>query len=66
MSWYPSGSAAGRSRQLASVLASIVKRLRDNNDGTVPLVARYDGHEKVLGPPLPHLFQRKVGYRPTR
>jgi integrase len=53
------------SPELASVLASIVKRLRDQHDGAIPLVARYDGHEKVLRPPLPHLFQRKVGYRPS-
>lgn len=50
------------SPELASVLASIVKRLRDDN-GTIPLAARYDHHEKVTGPPLPHLFQRKLGWR---
>ncbi|MFI6079276.1 tyrosine-type recombinase/integrase [Actinoplanes sp. NPDC051343] len=27
------------------------------------MVARYDGHEQVTGPPLPHLFQRTVGIR---
>ncbi len=52
------------SPELASVLASIVKRLRDDN-GTIPLAARYDHHEKVTGPPLPHLFQRKLGWRPS-
>lgn len=51
------------SPELASVLATIVKRLRDDNDGTIPLVARYDLHEKTTGPPLPHLFQRKRGWR---
>lgn len=50
--------------ELASVLASVVKRLRDNNNGQIPLVARYDLHEKVTNPPLPHLFQRKKGHRP--
>lgn len=53
------------SPELASVLASIVKRLRDGNNGSVPLVARYDPHEKVTGPPLPHLFQRKNAWRPS-
>jgi site-specific recombinase XerD len=50
------------SPELASVLASVVKRLRDDN-GTIPVVARYDHHEKVTGPPLPHLFQRRLGWR---
>jgi integrase len=45
-------------------LASVVERLRDDN-GTIPLIARYDHHEKVTGPPLPHLFQRRLGWRPA-
>lgn len=53
------------SPELASVLATIVTRLRQENDGTVPSVARYDDHERVTGPPLPHLFQRKIGWRST-
>ena len=53
------------SPELASVLATIVTRLRGENNGTVPLVARYDDHERVTGPPLPHLFQRRIGWRPT-
>lgn len=53
------------SPELASVLAAVVKRQRDDNDGTIRLVARYDPHEKVTGPPLPHLFQRKVSWRPA-
>lgn len=53
------------SPELASVLASIVKRLRDDNNGSVPLSARYDPREKTTGPPLPHLFQRKNGWRPS-
>ncbi|MFC0429964.1 site-specific integrase [Kutzneria buriramensis] len=47
------------SPELASVLATIITRLRNNNGGKVPLVARYDHHERVTGPPLPHLFQRR-------
>jgi integrase len=53
------------SPELASVLATIVTRLRDHNGGKVPLVARYDDRERVTGPPLPHLFQRKIGWRWT-
>ncbi|MFL6124268.1 tyrosine-type recombinase/integrase [Actinophytocola sp.] len=51
------------SPELASVLATIVTRLRTTNDGTIPLVARYDYHERVTDPPLPHLFQHKIGWR---
>jgi hypothetical protein len=49
------------SPELASVLASIVKRLRDANNGAIPLEPRYDPKEKTTSPPLPHLFQRKIG-----
>jgi hypothetical protein len=49
--------------ELASVLATIITRLRAGNDGTVPLVARYDHHEPTTGPLLPHLFQRALGAR---
>lgn len=41
---------------LASVLATIIKRLRDTNGGKIPLVSRHDSHERVTGP---HLFQRR-------
>jgi integrase len=53
------------SPELAGVLAAIVKRLRDAGNGAIPLVARYDPHEKITGPPLPHLFQRKRGWQPA-
>lgn len=53
------------SPELASVLATIVTRLREHNEGNIPRVARYDDHERVTGPPLPHLFQRRIGWRPT-
>jgi len=49
------------SPELASVLASIITRLRREHDGTVPLTARYDPHEHLTGPPLPHLFQHRHG-----
>jgi integrase len=48
---------------LASVLATIISRLRRENGGTVPLTARYDDHEHVMGPPLPHLLQHRLGWR---
>ncbi len=51
------------SPELASVLATIITRQRNQNNGTVPLTARYDPHEKVTGPPLPHLFQRRYGWK---
>jgi len=51
------------SPELASVLATIVTRLRSRNGGSIPLVARYDLVERVTGPPLPHLFQRKLSWR---
>ncbi len=50
--------------ELASVLATIITRLRGDNDGSsIPFVARYDASERVTGPPLPHLFQRRFGLR---
>jgi hypothetical protein len=49
--------------ELASVLATIITRLRAGSDGAVPLVARYDHHERTTGPLLPHLFQRARGAR---
>jgi integrase len=59
------------SPELASVLAAIITRLRHDNGGgnggghggAVALVARYDPHERLCGPPLPHLFQRRVAHR---
>lgn len=53
------------SPELASVLATVISRLRRiSPDGAVPLVARWDEHERVIGAPLPHLFQRTRGGRP--
>jgi hypothetical protein len=53
------------SPELASVLASIITRLRRLNSGGVPLTARYDQNECVLGDPLPLLFQRRQSWRWT-
>jgi site-specific recombinase XerD len=47
--------------ELANVLAAIITRLRSQNGGTIPLTARYDSHERITGPALPHLFQRRRG-----
>lgn len=52
------------SPELASVLASILTRLRRDSGGRVPLVAQWDVHERVFTPPMPYLFQRRRG--PTR
>jgi integrase len=46
---------------LASVLASVITRLREANNGAVPLSSRYDEHECVTGPPPPHLFHHRLG-----
>lgn len=51
--------------ELASVLASLISRLRNRHDGAVPLVARYDNYEATTGPLLPHLFQREYGSGPA-
>lgn len=45
------------SPELLRVMALIVGRVTAKGD-RVPLVVRYDEHEKLWGPPLPHLFQR--------
>ncbi|MPZ92374.1 MAG: tyrosine-type recombinase/integrase [Actinobacteria bacterium] len=43
--------------ELAHVLATVIARVRGNSDH-VPLVWRYDPHERTTGPPLPYLLQR--------
>jgi len=46
--------------ELAHVLAAIVARVRGPLP-CVPMLARYDPHERVMSAPLPFLFQRKRG-----
>ena len=46
--------------ELADVLSAIMCRVREPG-GAVPLVVSYDGHERVWNPPMPLLFQRRVG-----
>ncbi len=48
------------SPELADVLAAMIRRLRART-GTVPLVAAYDGRERLWSPPAPLLFQRRIG-----
>lgn len=48
------------SPELASVLATIITRLRGEGGGSIRLVSRFDPHERLTGPPLPHLFQTTV------
>ncbi len=51
------------SPELADVLAAILQRVR-NRDGAVPLVIAYDS-ERVWNPPMPLLFQHRVGMEDT-
>ncbi|MFF7636248.1 tyrosine-type recombinase/integrase [Kitasatospora sp. NPDC008050] len=41
---------------LVAVLARIIHRIK-GTDEPVPPLTRHDGYERVLGPPMPHLFQ---------
>ncbi|MFF2317961.1 tyrosine-type recombinase/integrase [Arthrobacter sp. NPDC058097] len=51
------------SPELASVLATIIRRVK-GTDETVPLLSRFDPLERRWGPELPHLFQLKYGGPP--
>lgn len=46
--------------ELASVLATIITRVRGQNNGIIPAISRYDPYEKTSGPALPHLFQHRA------
>ena len=48
------------SPDLADVLSTIICRVR-GEDHTVPLVVAYDLHERKWLPPMPLLFQRRMG-----
>ncbi|WP_151481260.1 hypothetical protein [Streptomyces albicerus] len=41
---------------LVAVLARIIRRIKGTGE-RVPLLTRYDGYERVFGPPMPYLFQ---------
>ncbi|MDQ0279518.1 integrase [Arthrobacter silviterrae] len=49
--------------ELVAVLARILRRVKTAEEGKVPLVIRYDNHERIFGPPLPHLFQTEFQHR---
>src|SRR5581483_4771097 len=53
------------SPELASVLATIITRLRREGGGSIRLVSRFDHRERLTSPPLPHLFQSGVKSRST-
>ncbi len=48
------------SPELADVLSAIVCRTRTAS-GAMPLAPSYDVHERVWNPPMPLLFQRRIG-----
>jgi site-specific recombinase XerD len=48
------------SAELFHVIASVIRRhTREGNP--VPVLRRFDPHDKVWSPPMPFLFQRKIG-----
>ena len=46
--------------ELADVLSAIICRIR-NEEGAVPLAVAYDIHERLWNPPMPLVFQRRIG-----
>ncbi|WP_143674293.1 site-specific integrase, partial [Streptomyces caniscabiei] len=48
------------SAELFHVIAQIVRR-QTRNSLKIPLVSRYDSHEKTWSEPMPFLFQRQLG-----
>ncbi|MEV0804340.1 hypothetical protein AB0I34_42075 [Kribbella sp. NPDC050281] len=54
------------SPELASVLATVITRLRRDNGGAIATVARWDHHERVWTPPLPYLFSEDPRSPPQR
>jgi hypothetical protein len=44
------------SPELADVLSTVISRVR-GADGTVPVIANYDSHERTWNPPMPLLYQ---------
>ena len=50
--------------ELVAVLARIIRRVKAGSE-IVPLVSRYDPLEQIASAPLPYLFQRRFGHRPT-
>ncbi|MFC7992138.1 tyrosine-type recombinase/integrase [Streptomyces pilosus] len=52
------------SAELFHVIASIIRR-HARTGRPIPLVTRYDPHDKVWSPPMPFLFQRQNGTIPA-
>jgi Phage integrase family len=48
------------SAELFAVIAAIIRR-RTQHGGTIPLIQRYDNHERRMSDPMPFLFQRHTG-----
>jgi site-specific recombinase XerD len=48
------------SAELRAVIAAVIRR-HQRHQAAVPLVRRYDEHERTWSEPLPFLFQRKTG-----
>ncbi|MFD3476682.1 tyrosine-type recombinase/integrase [Streptomyces sp. NPDC058695] len=53
------------SPELADVLATIIRRVRDPKTGLIPLVTRYDDQERQWNAPAPVLFQYNRGGEPS-
>jgi len=54
------------SPELADVLATIIRRVRDLRTGAIPLLSAYDYEEHVWNPPSPLLFQWDRGGERSR
>ncbi|WP_345945452.1 tyrosine-type recombinase/integrase [Streptomyces albus subsp. chlorinus] len=48
------------SAELFHVVASVIRR-HTCDGNSVPILRRFDPHDKVWSPPMPFLFQRKIG-----
>jgi site-specific recombinase XerC len=51
------------SAELFAVIAAIIRR-HAGRGGAIPLIQRYDGHERRMSDPMPFLFQRATGAVP--
>jgi site-specific recombinase XerD len=51
------------SAELFHVIATVIRR-HTRGGRTIPLLTRYDPHDKVWSPPMPFLFQRHTGSNP--
>ena len=51
------------SAELFAVIAAIIRR-HAARGGAIPLIQRYDGHERRMSDPMPFLFQRGTGAVP--